>query len=120
MRPFCASTKFITASPCSRPTAPASTQHINHQVATGDDVMRSFYFLSERQVPQTGWSSSTPQGCARSLTNCFIVSDSFRLTRKDSANGAPSRRSRSSVTERSAMAAVLQTVMLEEHGDGSV
>jgi hypothetical protein len=29
------------------------------------------------------------------------VSASFRLMRKDSANGAPSRRSRSSATERS-------------------
>jgi hypothetical protein len=42
------------------------------------------------------------------------------LTLKDSANGGPSRRSRSSATELFAMAAVLQTVMLEEHRDESV
>jgi 2,3-dihydroxy-p-cumate/2,3-dihydroxybenzoate 3,4-dioxygenase len=33
------------------PTDRPGIQHINHQVATGDDVMRSFYFLSERGVP---------------------------------------------------------------------
>lgn len=34
--------------------APASgpgIQHVNHQVQSNDDVMRSYYFLMERQVP---------------------------------------------------------------------
>jgi len=29
----------------------AGIQHINHQVETSDDVLRSYYFLSERRVP---------------------------------------------------------------------
>jgi 2,3-dihydroxy-p-cumate/2,3-dihydroxybenzoate 3,4-dioxygenase len=33
------------------PTNRAGIQHINHQVQTGDDVMRSFKYLSDRQVP---------------------------------------------------------------------
>jgi 2,3-dihydroxy-p-cumate/2,3-dihydroxybenzoate 3,4-dioxygenase len=32
------------------PTARAGIQHINHQVESADDVMRSFRFLSERQI----------------------------------------------------------------------
>ena len=29
----------------------AGIQHINHQVQSNDDVLRSYYFLSERRVP---------------------------------------------------------------------
>jgi len=32
------------------PTNHAGIQHINHQVESGDDVMRSFRFLTERQI----------------------------------------------------------------------
>jgi len=32
------------------PTNHAGIQHINHQVETADDVMRSFWFLKERQI----------------------------------------------------------------------
>jgi 2,3-dihydroxy-p-cumate/2,3-dihydroxybenzoate 3,4-dioxygenase len=29
----------------------AGIQHINHQVETNDDVLRSYYFLNQRRVP---------------------------------------------------------------------
>ena len=32
------------------PTDRAGIQHINHQVETGDDIMRSLHFLNERRV----------------------------------------------------------------------
>jgi 2,3-dihydroxy-p-cumate/2,3-dihydroxybenzoate 3,4-dioxygenase len=49
------------------PTDRAGIQHINHQVATGDDVMRSFYFLSERQVPMVFGPGRHPTSSARFL-----------------------------------------------------
>ena len=42
-------------------------QHINHQVASGDDVMRSFNFLSERQVPMVFGPGRHPTSSARFL-----------------------------------------------------
>ena len=90
------------------PTDPAGIQHINHQVESGDDVMRSFKFLSERRCPwcsdrdgtrlrrrgssisraRTAWSSNIRRACARSPTSCSTASVSFRSIRRDSANGA--------------------------------
>jgi 2,3-dihydroxy-p-cumate/2,3-dihydroxybenzoate 3,4-dioxygenase len=32
------------------PTTKPGVQHINHQVESFDDIMRSFYFLQERQI----------------------------------------------------------------------
>ena len=49
------------------PASRAGIQHINHQVATGDDVMRSFYFLSERQVPMVFGPGRHPTSSARFL-----------------------------------------------------
>jgi 2,3-dihydroxy-p-cumate/2,3-dihydroxybenzoate 3,4-dioxygenase len=49
------------------PTDRAGIQHINHQVATGDDVMRSFNFLSERQVPMVFGPGRHPTSLARFL-----------------------------------------------------
>ncbi len=49
------------------PTDRAGIQHINHQVATGDDVMRSFNFLSERQVPMVFGPGRHPTSSARFL-----------------------------------------------------
>jgi 2,3-dihydroxy-p-cumate/2,3-dihydroxybenzoate 3,4-dioxygenase len=49
------------------PTDRAGIQHINHQVETGDDVMRSFYFLSERQVPMVFGPGRHPTSSARFL-----------------------------------------------------
>ena len=49
------------------PTDRAGIQHINHQVATGDDVMRSFYFLSERRVPMVFGPGRHPTSSARFL-----------------------------------------------------
>jgi 2,3-dihydroxy-p-cumate/2,3-dihydroxybenzoate 3,4-dioxygenase len=49
------------------PTNRAGIQHINHQVATGDDVMRSFNFLSERQVPMVFGPGRHPTSSARFL-----------------------------------------------------
>ena len=49
------------------PTDRAGIQHINHQVATGEDVMRSFYFLSERQVPMVFGPGRHPTSSARFL-----------------------------------------------------
>jgi len=49
------------------PTDRAGIQHINHQVETGDDVMRSFYYLSERQVPMVFGPGRHPTSSARFL-----------------------------------------------------
>jgi 2,3-dihydroxy-p-cumate/2,3-dihydroxybenzoate 3,4-dioxygenase len=49
------------------PAGRAGIQHINHQVATGDDVMRSFYFLSERRVPMVFGPGRHPTSSARFL-----------------------------------------------------
>jgi 2,3-dihydroxy-p-cumate/2,3-dihydroxybenzoate 3,4-dioxygenase len=42
-------------------------QHINHQVETGDDVMRSYHFLKERGVPITFGPGRHPSSSARFL-----------------------------------------------------
>jgi 2,3-dihydroxy-p-cumate/2,3-dihydroxybenzoate 3,4-dioxygenase len=49
------------------PTDRAGIQHINHQVATGDDVMRSFNFLSERRVPMVFGPGRHPTSSAQFL-----------------------------------------------------
>ena len=49
------------------PAGRAGIQHINHQVASGDDVMRSFYFLSERRVPMVFGPGRHPTSSARFL-----------------------------------------------------
>jgi 2,3-dihydroxy-p-cumate/2,3-dihydroxybenzoate 3,4-dioxygenase len=49
------------------PASRAGIQHINHQVATGDDVMRSFSFLSQRQVPMVFGPGRHPTSSARFL-----------------------------------------------------
>jgi 2,3-dihydroxy-p-cumate/2,3-dihydroxybenzoate 3,4-dioxygenase len=49
------------------PTDCAGIQHINHQVASGDDVMRSFNFLSERHVPMVFGPGRHPTSSARFL-----------------------------------------------------
>jgi len=49
------------------PTNRAGIQHINHQVESGDDVMRSYYFLSERQVPMVFGPGRHPTSSARFL-----------------------------------------------------
>jgi 2,3-dihydroxy-p-cumate/2,3-dihydroxybenzoate 3,4-dioxygenase len=45
----------------------AGIQHINHQVKTGDDVMRSYYFLRERNVPMVFGPGRHPSSSARFL-----------------------------------------------------
>jgi 2,3-dihydroxy-p-cumate/2,3-dihydroxybenzoate 3,4-dioxygenase len=42
-------------------------QHINHQVETGDDIMRSYRFLQERQVPIVFGPGRHPSSSARFL-----------------------------------------------------
>ena len=49
------------------PTNRAGIQHINHQVKTGDDVMRSYCYLSERQVPMVFGPGRHPTSSARFL-----------------------------------------------------
>jgi 2,3-dihydroxy-p-cumate/2,3-dihydroxybenzoate 3,4-dioxygenase len=49
------------------PANRAGIQHINHQVASGDDVMRSFNFLSERQVTMVFGPGRHPTSSARFL-----------------------------------------------------
>ena len=49
------------------PTNRAGIQHINHQVETGDDVMRSFKFLSDRQVPMVFGPGRHPTSSAKFL-----------------------------------------------------
>ena len=102
------------------PTNRAGIQHINHQVETGDDVMRSFNFCPSGRCrwclaragirhPPPGssiskgpmeWCLNILPACARSPTNCSIANGSFHSIRKASANGARSRRSRNSAIER--------------------
>jgi len=45
----------------------AGIQHVNHQVQTSDDVLRSFYFLSERRVPIVFGPGRHPTSGARFL-----------------------------------------------------
>jgi 2,3-dihydroxy-p-cumate/2,3-dihydroxybenzoate 3,4-dioxygenase len=45
----------------------AGIQHINHQVASNDDVLRSFYFLSEKRVPIVFGPGRHPTSGARFL-----------------------------------------------------
>jgi 2,3-dihydroxy-p-cumate/2,3-dihydroxybenzoate 3,4-dioxygenase len=49
------------------PSDRSGIQHINHQVETGDDVMRSYYFLKERNVPITFGPGRHPSSSARFL-----------------------------------------------------
>jgi 2,3-dihydroxy-p-cumate/2,3-dihydroxybenzoate 3,4-dioxygenase len=45
----------------------AGIQHVNHQVQTNDDVLRSYYFLSERRVPIVFGPGRHPTSGARFL-----------------------------------------------------
>ncbi len=45
----------------------AGIQHVNHQVASSDDVLRSYYFLSERRVPIVFGPGRHPTSGARFL-----------------------------------------------------
>ena len=49
------------------PSKRPGIQHINHQVETGDDVMRSFNFLRERQVRMVFGPGRHPTSSARFL-----------------------------------------------------
>jgi 2,3-dihydroxy-p-cumate/2,3-dihydroxybenzoate 3,4-dioxygenase len=49
------------------PSDRSGIQHINHQVATGDDVVRSFNFLSQRHVPMVFGPGRHPTSSARFL-----------------------------------------------------
>ncbi|MBR1252296.1 VOC family protein [Bradyrhizobium sp. AUGA SZCCT0240] len=49
------------------PAARPGIQHVNHQVATNDDVLKSFYFLSERNVPIIFGPGRHPTSGARFL-----------------------------------------------------
>jgi len=49
------------------PSAGSGIQHINHQVETGDDVMRSYYFLKEKGVRITFGPGRHPSSSARFL-----------------------------------------------------
>lgn len=49
------------------PSDKPGIQHINHQVETGDDVMRSFHFLNERQVRMVFGPGRHPTSSARFL-----------------------------------------------------
>ncbi len=49
------------------PAAHPGIQHINHQVESGDDVMRSFRFLTERQVPMVFGPGRHPSSSAKFL-----------------------------------------------------
>jgi len=49
------------------PSDESGIQHINHQVETGDDVMRSYHFLKERGVPITFGPGRHPSSSARFL-----------------------------------------------------
>jgi 2,3-dihydroxy-p-cumate/2,3-dihydroxybenzoate 3,4-dioxygenase len=45
----------------------AGIQHVNHQVQSNDDVLRSYYFLSERRVPIVFGPGRHPTSGARFL-----------------------------------------------------
>ncbi len=45
----------------------AGIQHVNHQVATSDDVLRSYYFLNEQRVPIVFGPGRHPTSGARFL-----------------------------------------------------
>ena len=49
------------------PTSRAGIQHINHQVETGDDIMRSLHFLNERGVNITFGPGRHPSSSAKFL-----------------------------------------------------
>jgi 2,3-dihydroxy-p-cumate/2,3-dihydroxybenzoate 3,4-dioxygenase len=49
------------------PSPGSGIQHINHQVETGDDVMRSYHFLKEKSVPITFGPGRHPSSSARFL-----------------------------------------------------
>ncbi len=49
------------------PTNRAGIQHINHQVETGDDIMRSYHFLRDRKVPMVFGPGRHPTSSARFL-----------------------------------------------------
>ena len=49
------------------PTDRAGIQHINHQVETGDDIMRSLHFLNERRVRITFEPGRHPSSSAKFL-----------------------------------------------------
>lgn len=49
------------------PSQKAGIQHVNHQVETGDDIMRSFHFLNERQVRMVFGPGRHPTSSARFL-----------------------------------------------------
>ncbi len=49
------------------PTIRAGIQHINHQVETGDDIMRSLHFLNERRVNITFGPGRHPSSSAKFL-----------------------------------------------------
>ncbi|HVZ51025.1 MAG TPA: VOC family protein [Pseudolabrys sp.] len=49
------------------PSKKPGIQHINHQVESGDDVMRSFHFLNERQVHMVFGPGRHPTSSARFL-----------------------------------------------------
>lgn len=49
------------------PASHPGIQHINHQVESGDDVMRSFRFLTERQVPMVFGPGRHPSSSAKFL-----------------------------------------------------
>ncbi|WP_454644832.1 VOC family protein [Bradyrhizobium liaoningense] len=49
------------------PSTKAGIQHVNHQVASNDDVLRSYYFLSEQNVPIVFGPGRHPTSGARFL-----------------------------------------------------
>ncbi|MEI7805119.1 MAG: VOC family protein [Hyphomicrobiales bacterium] len=49
------------------PSPRPGIQHINHQVESGDDVMRSFRFLTDRQVPMVFGPGRHPSSSAKFL-----------------------------------------------------
>ena len=49
------------------PSGSKGIQHINHQVQTGDDVMRSYHFLNEKNVPMVFGPGRHPSSSARFL-----------------------------------------------------
>ncbi|MBR0986156.1 VOC family protein [Bradyrhizobium liaoningense] len=53
----------LALAPATRP----GIQHVNHQVATNDDVLRSYYFLSEKNVPIIFGPGRHPTSGARFL-----------------------------------------------------